>query len=163
MYKYPIVNNMFDDCPLFGKNVYVLEQHSPGISIFYDKGSIRPLNWCCDDYLVIDELFTESLAHIHDIIELFRIIGIDKFQVFYDDTFKIVDCVTDEGFMTYGMLKDIFHKTHDVQRQLYYGTLEKDALNNDNLKLDIENCVIKPQTKLLINNDKFTPYYAKLL
>ena len=74
---------------------------------------------------------------------------------------KIVDLVVKEEFVSPGMLISLLNNKLSLQTILAQGVLTEESLVK--MTKDYESFIIKPMTKLYINNQKYNPNYARIL
>ena len=165
MYKYPIINELKLDSQLFNRNVYFIQAYQPGISLETEiiDGDVKiiPFNWNGSHRDLCDELLEGAMQKNDGILQNFNIAGINKYQIFFDDQLKIVDLVVKEEFVSPGMLISLLNNKLSLQTILAQGVLTEESLVK--MTKDYESFIIKPMTKLYINNQKYNPNYARIL
>lgn len=165
MYKYPDIDELKTDSLLFNRNVYFIQVYQPGISLktcTIDRDvKITPFNWDGSHRDLCDELLEGAMQKNDSILQNFIIAGINKYQIFFDDELKIVDLVVNDEFVSPGMLNSLLANHYSIQNVLAQGVLTEESLAK--MIKDYKHFIIKPMTKLCIDNQKHKPNYARIL
>ena len=165
MYKYPSIEELKTDSLLFNRNVYFIQVYQPGMSLkteMIDRDvKITPLNWDGSHRDTCDELLEGVIQKNDGILQNFIIAGINEYQIFFDDQLKIIDLVVNEEFVSPGMLHSLLANQYSIQNVLAQGVLTEESLAK--MIKDHKHFIIKPMTKLCMDNQKHKPNYARIL
>ena len=165
MYKYPDIEELKTDSLLFNRNVCFIQVYQPGISLkteVIDRDvKITPFNWDGSHRYLCDELLDGAMQKNDGILQNFIVAGINRYQIFFDDQLKIVDLAVNQEFVSPGMLNSLLANKYSIQNVLAQGVLTDESL--DKMIKDYQKFIIKPMTKMCIDNQKNKPNYARIL